>query len=95
MVAAETLDRVLEIRQNENKAKNVIMFLGDGMGLSTITASRIYKGQKEGKPGEETILNFEDFPHACLVKVSLMQCLPSWNLFWTGANNEISSTADL
>ncbi|RWS19080.1 alkaline phosphatase: tissue-nonspecific isozyme-like protein, partial [Leptotrombidium deliense] len=27
-----------------NKAKNVIFFLGDGMGLSTITASRLYKG---------------------------------------------------
>ncbi len=35
------------------KAKNVILFVGDGMGISTLTASRIMAGQMDGKSGEE------------------------------------------
>ena len=31
--------------QNEGIAKNVILFVGGGMGVSTVTASRIYKAQ--------------------------------------------------
>ena len=34
---------------NTKKAKNAIIFLGDGMGVNTVTAGRIYKGQKYGK----------------------------------------------
>ena len=30
---------------NEGVAKNVILFVGGGMGVSTVTASRIYKAQ--------------------------------------------------
>ena len=35
------------------EAKNVIFFLGDGMGPVTVTAARIYKGEKQlaAKPG--------------------------------------------
>jgi len=44
-----------------NKAKNVILFVGDGMGLSTLTAARILAGQNEGKSGEEGYLSFETF----------------------------------
>ena len=47
--------------QTEAKAKNVILFIGDGMGISTITAARIYAGQKLGKSGEEHVLPFENF----------------------------------
>lgn len=50
------------------KAKNVILFVGDGMGISTLTASRILKGQQAGNPGEEGYLTFETFPHSALVK---------------------------
>ncbi|WP_028294948.1 alkaline phosphatase [Oceanobacter kriegii] len=49
-------------------AKNVILFVGDGMGISTLTASRILQGQREGNPGEEGYLSFEEFPHTALVK---------------------------
>ena len=53
------------------KAKNVIIFVGGGMGLSTITPARIYKGQNEKKTtGEEQQLVFEDFPDTCLIRVS-------------------------
>lgn len=52
----------------EPKAKNVILFIGDGMGISTITAARIYDGQKRGQTGEENVLSFERFPNVALVK---------------------------
>ena len=44
------------------KAKNVILFVGDGMGISTVTAARILAGQKLGKMGEEHQLSFDRFP---------------------------------
>jgi alkaline phosphatase len=47
---------------------NVILFLGDGMGMATITAARIFDGQSRGEPGEENILPFETFPNVALVK---------------------------
>ena len=51
-------------------ARNVILFVGDGMGLATITASRILRGQREGHPGEETRLAWEHFPAVSLARVS-------------------------
>jgi len=44
------------------RAKNVIMFLGDGLSVPTLAATRAYIGQKEGKSGEEVVLSFEEFP---------------------------------
>ena len=61
---------------NRNVAKNVIIFVGDGMSLPTLTAARIYKAQKEGRErgekvnGEESLLFFEAFPHVGLSKVN-------------------------
>ncbi len=52
----------------EPLAKNVILFIGDGMGIATITAARIYDGQKRGETGEENSLSFEKFEHVALVK---------------------------
>ena len=49
-------------------AKNVILFLGDGMGISTVTAARIYVGQQQGKAGEEHELAFDKFDHVALIK---------------------------
>lgn len=53
---------------NNRKAKNVILFVGDGMGISTLTAARILEGQLNGKPGEENRLSFENFPNVALSK---------------------------
>lgn len=39
------------------------------MGIPTVTASRIYKGQLNGGTGEEEDLMFEKFPFTGLVKV--------------------------
>ena len=49
-------------------AKNVILFIGDGMGISTITAARILAGQLKGESGEENQLYFENFPNVALSK---------------------------
>ncbi|XP_060076767.1 uncharacterized protein LOC132556377 [Ylistrum balloti] len=68
-MAKDTLKEALKATSNINVAKNVILFIGDGMGVSTVTAARIYKGQRMGNPGEETVLSFEKFPHVSLSKV--------------------------
>jgi alkaline phosphatase len=44
------------------RAKNVILFVGDGMGVSTVTAARILEGQLRGVDGEYNRLSFERFP---------------------------------
>lgn len=49
-------------------AKNVILFVGDGMGISTVTAARILEGQRQGATGEEHRLSFDTFPHVALSK---------------------------
>jgi alkaline phosphatase len=50
------------------RAKNVILFIGDGMGISTITAARILEGQNKGQSGEDNRLSFEEFPQLALVR---------------------------
>ncbi len=50
------------------RARNVILFIGDGMGISTLTAARIFEGQRRGESGEENALSFEEFPYTALVK---------------------------
>lgn len=49
-------------------AKNIILFVGDGMGVSTVTAARILEGQLNGATGEENSLSFETLPHLGLAK---------------------------
>jgi len=56
----------------ENKAKNVIFFVGDGMDLTTITAARILKGQRKGNTGPEDALTWDKFDHVALSKVRML-----------------------
>lgn len=49
-------------------ARNVILFVGDGMDPTTITVARIFDGQAQGRPGEEHQLSFEKFPHVAMAK---------------------------
>lgn len=44
-------------------AKNVILFLGDGMSTPTLAAARVYSS------GEGAQLSFDKFPHTALSKV--------------------------
>jgi len=50
------------------RAKNVIVFLGDGMSLTTVAAARILEGQRKGGSGEENRLAWETFPATALSK---------------------------
>lgn len=45
------------------------VFQTKGMSISTVTAARIYKGQKFGKTGEEEQLTFDRFPYGALSRV--------------------------
>ncbi len=54
--------------QHGKKAKNIILFIGDGMGISTITAARIFDGQSKGLSGEDNKLSFEKFPYLAMVR---------------------------
>ncbi|XP_049865265.1 membrane-bound alkaline phosphatase-like [Pectinophora gossypiella] len=62
------LEKRLRNIQNNKVARNVIMFLGDGMSIPTQMAARTLKGQRENRTGEETELHFETFPTAGLSK---------------------------
>lgn len=55
-------------RLEAGEAKNIVLFVGDGMSMATITAARILAGQRAGKPGESHRLAFEHFPHTALAK---------------------------
>ncbi len=61
-------DYAEEIVTQSGRAKNVILFVGDGMGVSTVTAARILDGQNKGMAGEENVLSFGHFPFAGLAK---------------------------
>lgn len=50
------------------RARNVIVFLGDGMSLPTVAAARILEGQRKGGSGEENRLSWETFPATALSK---------------------------
>ena len=56
------------IKNHKGAAKNIILFVGDGMSLTTVTASRIFEGQQQGLLGEENNLSFDDFPFSGLAK---------------------------
>lgn len=58
------LSDLINRKDNTNRAKNVIMFLGDGMSFPTVAATRVYM------KAEETQLSFEKFPHSGFSKVS-------------------------
>jgi alkaline phosphatase len=76
--------------------KNVIFFLGDGMGITTLTAARIYS------VGETGDLTMDTLPETAFVKTysndaQVTDSAPSMSAYMTGVktNNEvISMTAD-
>lgn len=73
----------LEAQPKKHVAKNVVILIGDGMGISTITATRIYKGQRVyGKSGEDHKLVFDAFPNVALVKVDNIRNLIMFFSFW-------------
>ena len=72
--ARAALDARLKLANRPKRAKNVILFIGDGMGISTIAAARIFDAQQRSKDsgfplaGEDNSLSFEKLPYSALVK---------------------------
>ena len=72
--------------------KNVLFFLGDGMGMTTMTAARIYK---VGESGE---LTMDTLPETAFIKTfsansQVTDSAPSMSAYMTGVkmNNEVLS----
>lgn len=77
------------------EAKNVIFFLGDGMGPTTVTAARIYKYKEEGELNMEKL---DGKSHTARVKTysndaQTTDSAPSMAAYMTGVkmNNEVLS----
>lgn len=51
------------------QARNIVLLVGDGLGVTTSTAARIFKGQRDGHNGEEAQLSWDKFPAVALAKV--------------------------
>ncbi|QQA43007.1 alkaline phosphatase [Pelagovum pacificum] len=64
-----TIQEILDRQPNTNTARNVIVLVADGNGVSTNYATRLFMGQQEGGLGEDYVLPYEgnDFYNA-LVK---------------------------
>lgn len=67
--AKADLETIIARQPNTNKAKNVIIFVGDGMSVPTMTAARIFAGQKKSVDGESNKLAFEELlPYSAFSK---------------------------
>ncbi len=67
-IGQETLKANLAKKPIDRTARNVILFIADGMDPTTVTAARIYDGQSKGMSGEENVLTFENLPHLAMAK---------------------------
>ena len=68
-------------------ARNAILFIGDGMGIATVTAARIYEGQSRGQSGEENLLAFEQLPYTALSKT---YSVTGWRLGYAVAEKSLT-----
>ncbi|WAC48301.1 alkaline phosphatase [Asticcacaulis sp. SL142] len=66
--ASPALDVALARTPNTGKAKNIILFIGDGMGINSVTAGRIMAGQARGQDGASYRLTFETLPYSAFSK---------------------------
>lgn len=73
--------------------KNVILFVGDGMGATVLTGARIYRSQKETNVTYQEPFEFEKFPFSGLSKV-LKQCFTKY-LHFTGFFNLCRHTVSI
>lgn len=67
------LDARLRVVNRPKRAKNIILLVGDGMGITTITAARIFDGQhpidgRAPSSGEENSLAWDRMTNTALVK---------------------------
>jgi len=66
--AVERVSNQPQSQTDEGSARNIILFVGDGMNVPTVTAARILAGQRDGLDGEEHILSFGELDYAGLAK---------------------------
>ncbi|MFD2239095.1 alkaline phosphatase [Aureimonas populi] len=67
--AQEDLATLIARQPNTGRAKNVILFVVDGLSIPTVTAARILEGQFRGEDGEPNTLAFENLlPYVALSK---------------------------
>ncbi|KAJ8715335.1 hypothetical protein PYW08_005316 [Mythimna loreyi] len=66
--AQEAIAKRLKRTESVKKARNVVMFLGDGMSVPTLAAARTLLGQRRHATGEEARMHFETFPTVGMVK---------------------------
>ena len=62
------LQQAIRAPKPRTRARNVILFIGDGMGVSTVTAARIFEGQARGVDGASNRLAFDQLPYAAFSK---------------------------
>ena len=62
--AQAQMARIMAQTPNTSRAKNVILMVGDGYGVATLTAARIFEGQARGVDGVSNKLAHENFPYA-------------------------------
>jgi len=77
----------LKLEPNKMTAKNAVLFMGDGMSVTTITAARILEGQMKNQVGEENVLSWENFPWSAQAK--------TYNVNSQGADSGACATAYL
>lgn len=64
--AQAQLEEILAQQPITGQARNVILFIGDGMSIPTVTAARILEGQERGVDGESNQLAIDTFPNVAL-----------------------------
>ena len=72
----------------KRKAKNIILFMGDGMSIPTITSARILQGERNNLTLTETQpLSFENFHVSGLSKVSSTNSQPTTTIIIITTHN--------
>ncbi len=66
--AQDTIAAHMAAQPNTSRAKNVILFTGDGNGVGTNYAIRLFEGQMNGGTGDDFVQPHEAFPNSALVK---------------------------
>lgn len=66
--ATTELHQRLAAEDDERQARNLLIFVGDGHGVASTTATRIYAGQKAGGTGEEYSVAWDRMPETALVR---------------------------
>ncbi|XP_050689642.1 alkaline phosphatase-like isoform X3 [Eriocheir sinensis] len=64
----EKIRKAIGQEVNTGRAKNIVLFVGDGLRLPVSTAARLYKGQQYGQSTEQSCLLWDKFPYTGLLK---------------------------